>query len=112
MCFDPPPYREKYLELRQTRHPDNPDDLKLLKINLMRRAYTTLPYYFRMKNEGESTERMYKRGMLTDDVYFEIIQLKKYVEEELNDVARESEELSPGWSKSIWQEASQHFQVS
>ncbi len=51
-----------------------------------------------MMNRGEieSIERMYKRGMLTDDVYFEINQTKQYLEQEMKDVVMAANELTPG----------------
>jgi len=39
---------------------------------LIRRAIASIPIVLSLQNEGNSIERLYKRGMLTDDMHYKV----------------------------------------
>lgn len=77
----------------------------------MHRAMQSIPTLLSLQNEGSSIERLYKRGMLTDDMHFHVKELKAFVDQEFQDVQYEAEELLEGWGQHIWQQAMQFHQV-
>lgn len=106
-----PAEREEYIEGRKTLDPSNPADLEQLKKLLMRRAIGTIPIYLNFQNEGASIERLYKRGMLTDDMHFKVKELKGFVDQEMPEIQQEAEDLVEGWGANIWPQAFQFHQV-
>ena len=101
--FSPPPERDVYIEAKKRLDPSKISELDELKKLLMKRA---------IQNEGSSIERLYKRGMLTDDMHFQVKELKAFVDQEFQDVQFEADELVEGWSQSVWPQAMQFHQVS
>ena len=77
----------------------------------MRRAVKAIPILLSLQNEGNSIERLYKRGMLTDDMHFKVKDVKSFVDQEFQEVQQEAEELMEGWSHRIWPEAMQFHTV-
>jgi hypothetical protein len=77
----------------------------------MRRAIQAIPILLSLQNEGNSIERLYKRGMLTDDMHFKVKELKAFVDQEFQDVQFEADELVDGWGQQIWPQAMQFHQV-
>jgi hypothetical protein len=77
----------------------------------MRRALQAIPIILSLQNEGNSIERLYKKGMLTDDMHFKVKQLKDFVDEEFNQVKEEADELMEGWGEHIWPQAMQFYQM-
>jgi hypothetical protein len=71
----------------------------------MRRAIRAIPILLSLQNEGNSIERLYKRGMLTDDMHFKVKDLKSFVDQEFSDVQFEAEDLVEGWNQHIWPQA-------
>jgi hypothetical protein len=71
----------------------------------MLRALKNIPVIFAFEKEKESLDRLYKKGMLTDDMHNQQQELNAYVQKELNEVKEEAEMLSEGWSQSIWGQA-------
>ena len=73
--FTPPPERALYLAAKEKIGPAvavsvlEQEELKKL---LMRRAIKTIPTLLSLQSEGSSIERLYKRGMLTDDMHFKV----------------------------------------
>ena len=86
-------------------------DLDELKKLLMRRAIQTIPILLSLQNEGSSIERLYKRGMLTDDMHFKVKELKAFVDQEFQDIQYEADDLVEGWGQHIWPQAMQFHQV-
>lgn len=84
------------------------DELKKL---LMRRALQDIPIILSLQNEGNSIEKLYKKGMLTDDMHFKVKQLKDFVDEEFQQVKDEADELMEGWGEQIWPQAMQFYQM-
>ena len=66
-----------------------------------------IPLVLSLQNEGNAIERLYKKGMLTDDMHFRVKELKAFVEQEFQDVQQEAEEFLEGWSAHIWPQAMQ-----
>lgn len=77
----------------------------------MKRAYHTIPILLQLQNEGNSIEKLYRRGILTDDMHYKLQELKTYFDEEFKEVQAEAEDLMEGWGSHIWQQAMQYYQV-
>lgn len=106
--FTPPAERAAFIEAKGKLDPvGSVADLDELKKLLMRRAIQTIPILLSLQNEGSSIERLYKRGMLTDDMHFRVKELKAFVDQEFQDVQFEAEELVEGWGQHIWPQAMQ-----
>jgi hypothetical protein len=105
--FEPPVERAAYLEARAKLDAAKHDDLEVLRKLLMKRAIKAIPLVLSMQNEGNSIERLYKRGMLTDDMHFKVKDLKAFVDQEFQDVQFEADDLLEGWSQQIWSQAMQ-----
>jgi hypothetical protein len=63
--FSPPAERDAYIKGKEKLDIRNPIEFEDLKKLLMRRAIYTIPILLSLQNEGNSIERLYKRGMLT-----------------------------------------------
>ena len=109
--FEAPPERASYIAARARLDPSKPADLDELRKLLMRRAIQAIPILLSLQNEGNSIERLYKRGMLTDDMHFKVKDLKSFVDQEFQDVQFEADDLLEGWSQHIWPQAMQFHQV-
>ena len=77
----------------------------------MHRAISTIPYILKLQNEGPAIDRMYKKGLLTDDVHFEIKEMKAFVELEFAEIQQEAEEMLENWGSQIWPQAMQFHKV-
>ena len=91
--FEPPIERANYLAAKEKLDPTKPADLEELRKLLMRRAIKAIPIVLSLQNEGNSIERLYKRGMLTDDMHFKVKDLKAFVDQEFQDVQYEADDL-------------------
>ena len=91
--FEPPIERANYLAAKEKLDPSKPADLEELRKLLMRRAIKAIPIVLSLQNEGNSIERLYKRGMLTDDMHFKVKDLKAFVDQEFQDVQYEADDL-------------------
>ncbi len=111
-AFTPPVERENYIDARETADLADPGAVEELKKLLIRRAIRTIPILLNLQNEGSSVDRLYKRGMLTDDMHFKMKELKSFVDQEFQEVQTEAEELVEGWGAQIWPQAMQFHQVS
>jgi hypothetical protein len=109
--FSPPPDRQAYLEGKEKLDPNNPNDFEELKKLLMRRAVNTIPIILSLQNDGNSIERLYKKGMLTDDMHFRVAEIKTFVDAEYQDVQAEADQFKEGWGQDIWPQAMQFFQM-
>lgn len=110
--FTPPEERQKYIDAKKklkTSDAFQNDELKKL---LMKRAIQTIPILISLQSEGSSVERLYKKGILTDDMHFKMKELKAYIEQEMQDVQVEADELLEGWGQVIWSQAMQFHRVS
>lgn len=84
------------------------DNLRKL---LTKRALKAIPLILSLQNEGQSIDRLYKKGMLTDDMHFRVKELKAFVDQEYQDVQAEANELMEGWGEHVWQQAMQTHMV-
>lgn len=109
--FTPPAERAQFIAAKETLDPTKVSDLDELKKLLMRRAIQTIPILLSLQNEGSSIDRLYKRGMLTDDMHFKVKELKAFVDKEFQDVQFEADDLLEGWGQHIWPQAMQFHQV-
>lgn len=67
--FTPPPGRQAYIEARQKLDPSKPEEMNELRKLLMGRALQTIPIIRNLQNESSSVDRLYRKGMLTDDLH-------------------------------------------
>jgi hypothetical protein len=111
-AFSPPPERQAYIEAKEKLDLSQQPQLDELKKLLMKRAMKTIPIVLSLQNEGSSIERLYKKGMLTDDMHFKVKELKSFVDVEFQEIQSEAEELMEGWGNAIWPQAMQFYQVS
>ena len=70
--FTPPAERGIYFAARDSCDFEDPAQLEELKKMLMRRAIGSIPIILALQNDGNSIERLYKRGMLTDDMHYKV----------------------------------------
>lgn len=78
----------------------------------MQRAMNSVPIVLSLQSDGTSIERLYKKGMLTDDMYFRVNQVKEFWEEEYADVMNEADEFKEGLGQEIWPAAVKYYHVS
>jgi len=72
--------------------------LKLKKL-LMRRALAAIPLLLTLRSEGSSIERLYKKGLLIDEIKDSVKDLKKtFIDKEFEEVQGEADDLSEGWA--------------
>jgi hypothetical protein len=109
--FEPPAERGQYIDARPKLDPRDPNDLEQLRQLLMKRAIKAIPIVLSLQNEGNSIERLYRRGMLTDDMHFKVHSLKEFVDQEFQDVQYEAEDLLEGWGEHIWPQAMQFYNL-
>lgn len=109
--FVPPKDREEYRALKAKLNPNNPEDVEKLKKHLMHRAMNAVPLVLSLQSDGTSIERLYKKGMLTDDMYDRVNHLKSYWEEEYQDVMNEADEFKDGMGQEIWPLAVKYFHL-
>ena len=83
--------------MREKLDPNDVKELDQLRKALMRRAMKTIPILLSLQNEGSSIERLYKKGMLTDDMHFKVKELKDFADKEFGEVQTEADELLEGW---------------
>lgn len=77
----------------------------------MRRTIASIPMIQSMQSEGASIERLYKKGILTDDMHYRMNEVKAFLDVEFQEVQTEADFLVPGWGQRIWQEGVQYYQV-
>eukprot|EP00595_Chromulina_sp_UTEXLB2642_P003341 CAMPEP_0196765758 /NCGR_PEP_ID=MMETSP1095-20130614/11878_1 /TAXON_ID=96789 ORGANISM="Chromulina nebulosa, Strain UTEXLB2642" /NCGR_SAMPLE_ID=MMETSP1095 /ASSEMBLY_ACC=CAM_ASM_000446 /LENGTH=245 /DNA_ID=CAMNT_0042124383 /DNA_START=1 /DNA_END=735 /DNA_ORIENTATION=+ len=111
--FTAPPERQQYIDAKENLSSSNltPSDIEDLKKLLIRRAFQSIPLLLSLQNEGNSIERLYKRGILTDDMHYRVKDLKTFFDKEFQDVQNEAEELVEGWGPHIWPQAIQYYQL-
>ena len=105
-----PVERQQYLDAKLRLDHTDPSNLSELKKLLMRRAIASIPYILKLQQEGDSVERLYKRGMLTDHMHDKVKDLKGFVDSEYNEIKKEAEVLAQGWADQIWPQA-RRFQL-
>lgn len=109
--FNYPPERENFIKAKENLNPLLPSELEELKKLLMKRALQIIPMLLNYQNEGHSIERLYKRGMLTDDMHYKVKELKDFFDQEFQDVKNEADELVTGWGSTIWEQANYFNQM-
>lgn len=109
--FSPPPERAEYIEAKSKADMTDIQQMDDLKKLLMKRTMKTIPILLSLQSEGSSIERLYKKGMLTDDMHFKVKALKSFVDKEFQDIQMEADELVEGWGPGIWQQAMQFHQM-
>ena len=65
--------RIAYYEAKSKLDLNNPETANELKKLLMRRAMFTIPMIITLQQSGGSVQNLYQRGMLTDDVFNNVL---------------------------------------
>lgn len=108
--FTPPEGRQAYFDAKEKVVFDDAGVENLKKL-LMRRAMANIPTIFSLQHDGSAIERLYKKGMLTDDMHFRVGEIKTYVDAEIADVQAEADQLKEGWGEEIWPQAMKLYQL-
>lgn len=103
--------RDAYYKTKSTLDVADPAQLEELKKALMRRAMFTIPMILNLQQQGKSVDRLYGRGMLTDEIMANVKNLKEFVDAEFPDVQAEADDIIHGWGPAIWQEAMQFHRM-
>lgn len=103
--------RDAYYKTKATLDVSDPAQLEELKKALMRRAMFTIPMILNLQQQGKSVDRLYGRGMLTDEIMDNVKNLKAFVDAEFPDVQAEADDIIHGWGPAIWQEAMQFHRM-
>lgn len=111
VSFTPPPEVQAYLDAQKELDPRKSADLDTLKKLLIKRAMADIPIIFSLEREGQSIDRLYKRGMLTDDIHFKTQFQKAFVDQELKEIKEEADELCEGWGDKIWPQSVQFYHL-
>ena len=82
-----------------------------LKKALMNRAIHTIPLLYELQTKGPTADRLYKKGVLTDEMHDQLKELKAYIDVEFPEVQEEANKLVSGWGESIWPQANQFYQL-
>lgn len=101
-----------YFEAKRTLNLDDPKNVEELKKLLMRRAMYAIPVILALQSSMNSVQRLYNKGMLTDDVYDNVKEMKAFCDAEWPDIQIEADELVEGWGPHIWNEAMRFHHVS
>lgn len=107
-AFTPPVEREEYIQAKSKSDLKDPLAKDNLRKLLTKRALKAIPIIISLQNEGQSIDRLYKKGMLTDDMHFRVKELKAFVDQEYQDVQSEANDLLEGWGEHVWQQAMQY----
>lgn len=79
--FSPPKEVAEYYQAKETLNKKELEQLNILKKKLMNRAVRVIPIIFSLEREGQSIERLYKKGILTDDIHFNTLAMKNFVDQ-------------------------------
>jgi len=103
--------RDAYYKVKSSLDISDPAQMEELKKHLMRRAMFTIPMILDLQQQGKSVDRLYGRGMLTDEIMDNVKNVKAFVDAEFPDVQAEADDMIPGWGPAIWQEAMQFHRM-
>lgn len=103
--FQEPIEKHTYEDTKATSDLSNPAHVEILKKLLMHRALKVIPMLLNLQNEGQSVDRLYKKGMLTDDMHYKMKEMKTFVDSEVAEVQAEAALLGKGWEQHIWPQA-------
>ena len=79
--FTPPKEVAEFYEAKETLDKKDLEQLNTLKKKLINRAIRVIPIIFSLEREGQSIERLYKKGILTDDIHFNTLAMKNFVDQ-------------------------------
>jgi hypothetical protein len=111
-AFTAPIEHDNYENAKAKSDMSNPAHAEVLKKLLMHRALKVIPMLLNLQNEGQSVDRLYKKGMLTDDMHYKMKEMKAFVDAEVADVQQEAAQLIKGWESHIWPQAMTFYNVS
>ena len=109
--FEAPKERQEYIEARAKMDVKKPEDLVKLKKLLMLRSLRTIPLLHELQNGGPSVDRLYKKGLLKDEMHNRFKELKSYIDAEFGEVQKEADLLVEGWGQIVWPQANQYYQI-
>ena len=106
VSFEPPSARKLYFDAKNAK-----EGLDELKKKLMRRALASIPIILDLQKDGQEIDRLYKKGMITDDVHSQTLAIKEFIDSEIPEVQEEADEYLDGWGEHIWAQAMQWHQM-
>lgn len=112
--FSPPKERQEFIDYKKSIDLSKASVIQKDKLKqlLVKRSIKTIPFLLHLQSEGNSIEKLYKKGMLTDDMHFHVTSMKEFVDTEFAEVQQEAEEIAEGWGEVIWKQAMQFYQMS
>jgi LPXTG-motif cell wall-anchored protein len=109
--FEAPKERQEYIEARAKLDVKKPEDLLKLKKMLMLRSLKTIPLLYELQNGGPSVDRLYKKGLLKDEMHNRFKELKAFIDAEFVEVQKEADTLAEGWGQIVWPQANQYYGI-
>jgi translocation protein SEC66 len=109
--FPPHTTRKRYLELSEIHNPSDPIDHKLLATALLKRAMTDVGRIMQVREEKAPLQNLAQSGAISHSVYDNLVKAEAELEEEIESVMMEAEIYKKGWGKSIFNEASNLYNL-
>ncbi|TPX69089.1 hypothetical protein SpCBS45565_g02727 [Spizellomyces sp. 'palustris'] len=100
-----------YNELAEMHSPEDPAGYKLLTTSLMKRALTDVRRILKIREEKPPLQQMVRSGMMGEDLLEKLLRAEAELDAEVQEVMEDAELYKPGWSKTIFQEATQLVQI-
>lgn len=89
-----------------TQNPAHPH--RIIASALMKRAMADIPDVMKIQKESAGMSKLYARSMCSVKQWRSYQQAEALISQEIADVKAEADDIEPGWSHSIWQQASQY----
>lgn len=109
--FPPHLTRKRYLELSEIHNPSDPIDHKLLATALLKRAMTDVGRIMQIRTEKAPLQNLVQSGAISHSIFENLLKAERELEEEINSVMMEAEIYKKGWGKTIFNEASNLFNL-
>ena len=81
---------------------------RMLAQALMKRAIADIPNVMKIQKESSGMSKLYARSMCSVKQWRSYQMAEALIGQEVADVKAEADDIEPGWSHSIWQQASQY----
>jgi translocation protein SEC66 len=109
--FPPHTTRKRYLELSEIHDPSDPIDHKLLATALLKRAITDIGRIMQIRTEKAPLQNLVQTGAISHSIFDNLVKAEEELEEEVQAVMMEAEIYKRGWGKTIFNEASNLFNL-
>jgi translocation protein SEC66 len=109
--FPPHLTKQRYLELSEIHNPSDPIDHKLLATALLKRAITDVGRIIQIRAEKAPLQNLVQSGAISHSVFDNLLKAEAELEVEVNLVMQEAEIYKKGWGNSIFNEASNLYNI-